>query len=69
MGIHGIDGGCSRRVLYARIEAGASEADVRRAERLLLRGLEREWPEMRIARLLQALLARAAPRAQAGDRR
>ena len=48
----------SRRALFARIAMRAGNDDVKRAERLLLRGLERQWPEARIERLLQGLWLR-----------
>ena len=49
----------SRRILFARIAERASEHDVLRAERLLLRGIERAWPESRIQTLLYGLLLKA----------
>ncbi len=57
----GIDQGIppSRRALFARIAERASERDVLRAERLLLRGLQRQWPESRIQTLLYGLLLKA----------
>lgn len=54
----GTDRSASRRVLFTRIAERASDADVRRAERLLLRGIERQWPDTRIERLLQGMLLR-----------
>ncbi|TWT17559.1 hypothetical protein FQY83_16680 [Luteimonas marina] len=48
----------TRRELYARIAGSAGEHDVRRAERLLLRALERQWPQVRLERLLALLLRR-----------
>lgn len=49
----------TRRILFARIAERASEHDVLRAERLLLRGLQRQWPESRISNLLHGLLLKA----------
>lgn len=49
----------TRRELFARIAMRARTEDVCRAERLLLRGLERQWPEDRIERLLQGLWLKA----------
>src|SRR5690606_17631166 len=60
----GPDRHASRRVLYARISAQACDADVARAEHLLLRALARQWPEAWIQRLLYRLLRRSATRAR-----
>lgn len=59
-GTNHIDPSATRRVLFTRIAACASDGDVRRAERLLLRAIERRWPAARIEGLLRRLLA-AAP--------
>ncbi len=48
----------TRRELYARISGAGSERDTCRAERLLLRALERQWPQARIERVLSLLLRR-----------
>ena len=48
----------TRRELYARISSAGSERDACRAERLLLRALERQWQQARIERLLSLLLRR-----------
>ncbi|TWG91206.1 hypothetical protein L599_002500000060 [Luteimonas sp. J16] len=63
--IDDLDPASSRRVLYARIAATACDADIRRAERLLLRGLERGWSGAATARLLQRLLLRSRAQAPA----
>ncbi|MCR6662521.1 MAG: hypothetical protein NVV60_05075 [Luteimonas sp.] len=57
----------TRRILFARIAARAGERDVLRAERLLLRGLQRQWPDALISNLLHGLLARAMPGTPRGD--
>ena len=48
----------TRRELYARIAIAGAERDACRAERLLLRALQRQWPQARIERLLSLLLQR-----------
>lgn len=48
----------TRRELYARIAVAGCERDACRAERLLLRALERQWPQAWIERLLSLLLRR-----------
>jgi len=48
----------TRRELYARIANAAGDRDICRAERLLLRALERQWPQARLERLLALLLRR-----------
>lgn len=60
--------GPQRRVLYLQIASLGDGRCERRAERVLLRGLERRWPEAALEHLLTLLLerARAAP---AGSRR
>ncbi len=55
MGNHDGDAGLDWRVLLVRIAASASDTDTQRAERLLLRGLARQWPEQRLCKLLAAL--------------
>ena len=57
----------TRRALFARIAARAGDRDIRRAERLLLRGLARHWPDTRIERLLRELLSKASLQATSGD--
>lgn len=61
----GKSGAASPRALYAHIAAAAGEADRVRAERLLLRGIERRWPGARTRQLLQSLALRALPQAPA----
>lgn len=55
----------TRRELYARIASAGHGRDVCRAERLLLRALERDWPTARIERLLSLLLHRVGGNAAA----
>lgn len=69
MGIADEHAATTRRALFARIAARAGDADVRRAERLLMRGLERHWGDARIQRLLQGLWLRAVLRAVPGGPR
>lgn len=56
----------TRRAVFARIAARAGDRDVRRAERLLLRGLERRWPDARIHHLLHGLLLKTVLQASPG---
>ena len=58
------DASLVRRALYTRIAASASDVDTHRAERLLLRGLARQWPEQRICQLLAALQRSLSPTTQ-----
>lgn len=67
MGIADIETCATRRVLFTRIAACAGDDDVRRAERLLLRAIERQWPDARIERLLQGLLSKTALQAMPED--
>lgn len=51
----------TRRELYTRIIGEGCDRDIVRAERLLLRAIDRQWPP----RCLEALLARLLQRAMA----
>ena len=66
MDIADIENPATRRVLFTRIAAHAGDDDVRRAERLLLRAIERQWPDARVERLLQGLLSKTVPQAAGG---
>ena len=58
------DASLMRRALFTCIAASTSDVDTHRAERLLLRGLARQWPEQRICQLLAALQRSLSPSTQ-----
>lgn len=58
----------TRQELLARISCAASDHAVCRAERLLLRALERQWPDARLDGMLARLLERVSTSSPSGPR-